>query len=110
MAQSYSSINARMRQNGANIRARPASSSGGGGGTMNHADLTNRDAAGQHPISAITGLQDEITELHTDIDNMVPVDKLHIVDIDDISSVAGLDFSSFSAGDIIFAVGNLNGV
>lgn len=31
--------------------------SGGGGGTSNHTQLTNRDAADQHPISAITGLQ-----------------------------------------------------
>lgn len=32
----------------------------GGGGTMDHADLTNRDAAGQHPIGAIEGLQDAL--------------------------------------------------
>lgn len=30
---------------------------GGGGGTSDHRQLTNRDASGQHPISAITGLQ-----------------------------------------------------
>lgn len=30
---------------------------GGGGGTTDHTQLTNRDAANQHPISAITGLQ-----------------------------------------------------
>jgi hypothetical protein len=30
--------------------------SGGGGGTNNHTQLTNRDAADQHPMSAITGL------------------------------------------------------
>jgi hypothetical protein len=30
---------------------------GGGGSTTSHTDLTNRDAADQHPISAITGLQ-----------------------------------------------------
>lgn len=29
----------------------------GGSGTADHAELTNRDAADQHPISAITGLQ-----------------------------------------------------
>lgn len=29
----------------------------GAGGTADHAELTNRDAADQHPISAITGLQ-----------------------------------------------------
>ena len=31
--------------------------SGGGGGTGDHRELTNRDAANQHPISAITNLQ-----------------------------------------------------
>lgn len=30
---------------------------GGGSGTSDHAKLSNRDAADQHPISAITGLQ-----------------------------------------------------
>lgn len=30
---------------------------GGGGGTGDHNQLTNRDAANQHPMSAITGLQ-----------------------------------------------------
>lgn len=30
---------------------------GGGGGTSDHSQLTNRSAANQHPISAITGLQ-----------------------------------------------------
>lgn len=30
---------------------------GGGGGTSDHRQLSNRDAANQHPISAITGLQ-----------------------------------------------------
>ena len=29
----------------------------GGGGTSDHSQLTNRDAANQHPITAITGLQ-----------------------------------------------------
>lgn len=33
---------------------------GGGGGTTDHDQLTNRDAAGQHPISAISGLQDAL--------------------------------------------------
>lgn len=30
---------------------------GGGGGTSDHSQLSNRDAADQHPVSAITGLQ-----------------------------------------------------
>lgn len=31
--------------------------SGGGGGTLNHDDLDNREDPDQHPISAITALQ-----------------------------------------------------
>lgn len=33
---------------------------GGGTGTGDHRDLSNRDAANQHPISAITGLEDAL--------------------------------------------------
>ena len=35
---------------------------GGAGGTGDHTKLKNRDAADQHPISAITGLQDALDE------------------------------------------------
>ena len=35
---------------------------GGGTGTGDHRDLNNRDAANQHPISAITGLEDALAE------------------------------------------------
>lgn len=35
---------------------------GSGGGTTDHAKLTNRDAADQHPMSAIKGLQDALDE------------------------------------------------
>ena len=34
-----------------------AAQSGGGGGTSDHSMLSNRDAANQHPMSAITGLE-----------------------------------------------------
>lgn len=33
---------------------------GGGGGTTDHRELTNRDADDQHPIKAITGLQSKL--------------------------------------------------
>lgn len=33
---------------------------GGGGGTSDHSQLTNRDAANQHPMSAITGLENAL--------------------------------------------------
>lgn len=35
---------------------------GGSGGTTDHTHLTNRDAADQHPISAITGLRTELDQ------------------------------------------------
>lgn len=35
---------------------------GGGGGTSDHRQLSNRDAANQHPISAITGLQSALDD------------------------------------------------
>lgn len=54
---------------------------GGGsvGGTSDHAKLTNRDAADQHPISAITGLNDTLGEkvsasaamTNMDIENLI---------------------------------------
>lgn len=37
------------------------SASGGGGGTSDHNALSNRDAANQHPMSAISGLEDALT-------------------------------------------------
>lgn len=37
------------------------SSTGGGGGTSDHRQLSNRDAANQHPISAISGLADALS-------------------------------------------------
>lgn len=36
---------------------------GGGGGTSNHTELSNRDAAEQHPMSAITGLAAALASL-----------------------------------------------
>ena len=41
---------------------------GGGGGTADHTRLTNRDAADQHPISAITNLQDVLATKATQAD------------------------------------------
>ena len=38
----------------------PKTVKAGSGGTTNHAQLTNRDAADQHPISAISSLQDAL--------------------------------------------------
>ena len=38
-------------------------SGGGSGGTTDHRDLINRDADDQHPIKAITGLQDKLNTI-----------------------------------------------
>ena len=40
-----------------------------GGGTSDHAELTNRDAADQHPQSAITGLADDLEEIRSALDD-----------------------------------------
>ena len=40
-----------------------ASDGGNGGGTTNHNALSNRDMANQHPISAITGLQEALDNI-----------------------------------------------
>lgn len=45
---------------------------GGGGGTNDHSRLTNRDAADQHPISAITNLQD-LLDSKLDSDTALPI-------------------------------------
>lgn len=59
-------------------------SASGSSGTTNHNELTNRDAAGQHPISAITGLQ-------TALDGLLPMS-------------AGADHPI--TGDLFLAVGS----
>lgn len=41
----------------------PPPGPGGDGGTTDHRALTHRDAAQQHPISAITGLQDVVNKI-----------------------------------------------
>lgn len=45
---------------------------GGGGGTYDHRDLQQRDADDQHPISAITGLQDAL-DAKADASDLAPV-------------------------------------
>ena len=48
---------------------------GGGGGTSDHRELTNRDAADQHPINAITGLRDRLEHTIT-TNNMLSVTEI----------------------------------
>ena len=45
------------------LKAEQANIKTGGSGTADHRQLTNRDADNQHPISAITGLQEELDGL-----------------------------------------------
>lgn len=59
---------------------------GGGGGTSDHSQLTNRDAADQHPISSITDLQNTLNSkaAQADLDGkqntvpIFPVDSFYI--------------------------------
>lgn len=46
-------------------------SGGSGKGTFDHNELTNRDLINQHPISAITGLQESLDGLQALIDSVV---------------------------------------
>lgn len=71
---------------------------GGEGGTTNHALLSNRDAANQHPISAISGLQ-------TALDGKQPVGdyalKSEIPDVDDFATKTYVDTSVATKQDKI---------
>ena len=44
----------------------------GGGGTTDHSQLINRDIADQHPISAITGLEEALTPLTGTTETLTP--------------------------------------
>lgn len=56
---------------------RAESSGGGGGGTTDHSLLSNRDKKDQHPISAITGLQEALDNKITakGITEIIPIDR-----------------------------------
>lgn len=45
----------------------------GGGGTTDHSQLINRDIADQHPISAITGLEEALTPLTGTTETLTPL-------------------------------------
>lgn len=54
----------------------------GEGGVSDHRLLSNRDADGQHPISAITGLESQLQSIKKDVSNAVTAeDELSILDI-----------------------------
>lgn len=47
-----------------------------GTGTYNHDELLNRDLPDQHPISAITGLEDRLKQIDIDIKNTSSIDNI----------------------------------
>lgn len=47
-----------------------------GAGTYNHDDLLNRELPDQHPISAITGLEDRLKQIDIDITNAGSIDNI----------------------------------
>lgn len=47
-----------------------------GAGTYNHNDLLNRELPDQHPISAITGLEDRLKQIDIDITNAGSIDNI----------------------------------
>ena len=73
------------------------STGGGGGGTTSHTDLTNRDAADQHPISAITGLQ-------TALDGKSNIGHSHV--ISDVSGLQTALDSKANDADVVKLTGN----
>lgn len=56
---------------------------GSGDGTFDHNELLNRDLPDQHPIHAITGLQDKITEIEEMIDKIILIfEDTRTIDLD----------------------------
>lgn len=51
-----------------------------GGGTLDHRELEYRDAEGQHPIGAITGLDSELSKRVKEDDAMSVVDIIKIME------------------------------
>ena len=54
------------------LKAEQAKVQTGGGGTADHRELTHRSDPNQHPISAITGLQEELDGINAKIPAALP--------------------------------------
>ena len=65
--------------------------------TKDHTLLDNRDASGQHPIGAITGLTDALTQLQDNIDNLVPANALHADSADFAGKAVKLYFGQLAS-------------
>ena len=89
-----------LKDEGIDINISLASNSGSGSGTSNHFELLYRDMANQHPISAITNLQetlnnkankDEIPNVDGFITNDELENKGYLTEHQDISNLATKD-------------------
>lgn len=86
---------------------------GGSGGTSDHRQLSNRNAANQHPISAITGLQDALDKGTVKTINedgtMTQEDLLDLADglyfLKNYIDIVAIDDRDIEAGDTEFAIG-----
>ena len=77
----------------------------GGGGTTDHSKLENRDAADQHPISAITGLEEALTPLVGTTQTITPSQVLAAIKAGrDIA----LQYTDSVLGSFVFSAFNAN--
>ena len=77
----------------------------GGGGTTDHSKLKNRDAADQHPISAITGLEEALTPLVGTTQTITPSQVLAAIKAGrDIA----LQYTDSNFGTFVFGSFNAN--
>ena len=77
----------------------------GGGGTTDHSKLENRDAADQHPISAITGLEEALTPLVGTTQTITPSQVLAAIKAGrDIA----LQYTDSNFGTFVFSAFNAN--
>ena len=77
----------------------------GGGGTTDHSKLENRDAADQHPISAITGLEEALTPLVGTTQTITPSQVLAAIKAGrDIA----LQYTDSNLGSFVFSAFNAN--
>ena len=77
----------------------------GGGGTTDHSKLENRDAADQHPISAITGLEEALTPLVGTTQTITPSQVLAAIKAGrDIA----LQYTDSDLGSFVFSAFNVN--
>ena len=80
----------------------PGPSGGGSGGTTDHAQLSNRDAADQHPIGAVTGLEAALSAKQS---ALTPDESLRLTETGEISvslpsrAVTAAEYEGLSEGE-----------